>query len=244
MLSSQSIAALNLQQMESPEVESALVDQLFNAVITQDLALVEHIAEQDFAIYRWAAEKYDEELEIFLNPIQKAICLKNKDIIKILLQRIPDRGIREIHIHRALETTCILGYIDLFKWFFAVFEFDSTSYGLGLLLDSAIRGGEADIVQALIRANADVNADLNWENTSNLTPLILSIMQGDIHLVKLLVEAGANVSISDPEFPSNGVLDEATSQDRLDIFDYLFPLVTEIETKEEQCIQITIGKCM
>ncbi|MEM8640827.1 MAG: ankyrin repeat domain-containing protein [Cyanobacteria bacterium P01_G01_bin.54] len=200
---------------------------LFNAVSNQDIGLVKAIARQEFAIHVWAAETYNESIGGFLNPIQKAVHLKNKEILKILLKRIPNGEVREEHVCRALATASISGDLEFFGFLFDSFEVSFTSCRLGYVIDAAIWGGSLDILKTLIDAGADVNADVD-----NGKPLIRAVRKGDIRFVRLLVEAGADVDFISSVSPFCGALGQAAIERHQGIFDYLFPLVSSLEEKK------------
>lgn len=96
---------------------------------------------------------------------------------------------------------------------------DYNAYGP---LQAASQQGRLDAVYALIKAGIDVNqADIATKET----PLVVAASQGYLNIVKALVEAGALVDqgMSDDDSP----LFCAAYCAHLEVYNYLFPLVSE-----------------
>lgn len=70
---------------------------------------------------------------------------------------------------------------------------------LGNMLRQASKKGDIDLVQLIIdRGVADINySDNNREFVNNPTPLQWAVISGNLNVVKLLLENGADVSITD-----------------------------------------------
>lgn len=66
-------------------------------------------------------------------------------------------------------------------------------------LAEAIREGDARAVAKLISAGVDVN---DREDLDEDTPLMISVQTGDLEMVRMLVEAGADPDLASPDWPS------------------------------------------
>ena len=87
-------------------------------------------------------------------------------------------------------------------WKFAVFKEERANRGLGYSNPSFRRSIEAHraIMKKLIEAGADINA----QNSVGVTPLIAATMMGNLEDVKLLLDAGADITLKTHEpFPNN-----------------------------------------
>jgi uncharacterized protein len=56
------------------------------------------------------------------------------------------------------------------------------------LLDSAVKEGNIEVLQKLLRLGAKIEKS----NGENQTPLFLAVMNGDIDIVEILLKAGAD----------------------------------------------------
>ncbi|WOK96098.1 hypothetical protein Cni_G04803 [Canna indica] len=90
-------------------------------------------------------------------------------------------------------------------------------------LHMASANGHLEIVEYLIRNEADVNA-LNSEKN---TPLHWACLNGHIEVVKLLIQGGANVSLLNSH--ERTPMDEAVSRGKMDVIDAINTAVTEVE---------------
>ncbi|AFY93482.1 ankyrin repeat domain-containing protein [Chamaesiphon minutus] len=89
-------------------------------------------------------------------------------------------------------------------------------------LELAARQNDIDIFQLLLAAGADIN-----QEGENDRRIIMTVAKyGNLAMVKLLVEAGAEVNLS-----YGGALSIAAEIGNRDIYDYLYPLVNR-ETRE------------
>jgi hypothetical protein len=105
------------------------------------------------------------------------------------------------------------------------------AFFLGEALDIALREKSTEFLLALIAANVDVNFRFEEGNTA----LILAAIAGAITIVKLLVEAGSDVNLTNRggEF----ALLYAAYGDWQEVYDYLAPLTaSELQAKAEKSL--------
>ncbi|MCF6252323.1 MAG: ankyrin repeat domain-containing protein [Methylococcaceae bacterium] len=57
-------------------------------------------------------------------------------------------------------------------------------------------GGSMDVISELLKYGADVN---RWDGYHDATPLLMAIFRGHLHVVQLLLEAGANPNVRGSE---------------------------------------------
>lgn len=58
-----------------------------------------------------------------------------------------------------------------------------------------ILGGKIDEVKRLIKVGVDVNEKFNWGATHDITALVFAVMLGRTEICKVLIDAGADISI-------------------------------------------------
>lgn len=201
--------------------------KLYEAITSGNLQSVQELIAKGIDIYQWAYEEYDGNFDGFLNPLQKAVQLENLEIVQFLLQAKFETNLKQEYIYRSLEIAAILGNINMFQILFQFLDNNLDKDILNSLLEHAVLGGNKDIVQALIKANANLN--LRKERG---TPLMIAARKGDLNLVKLLVEAGADVDIISDESPFMGALGLAATSGHKEVFDYLFPFASNLEERK------------
>ncbi|OJJ22686.1 hypothetical protein BI308_19200 [Roseofilum reptotaenium AO1-A] len=202
--------------------------QLYEAVKNRNLQRIQTIIEQECNLQKWAYEVYDDQFDGFLNTVQKAVHLRDKRIIGILLQAISNPKIRDEYIFMSLDVAAILGEVDIFQHLVNSLSSNFSKRDLSYVLNHAIWGGSEKIVSILIDLGIHINIIFEWGET----PLMAASRKGDIDLVKLIVEAGANVNIINEESPFTGALGLAAINGHQDIYDYLCPLVSNEEEQE------------
>jgi len=78
---------------------------------------------------------------------------------------------------------------------------------------NAAKKGDAAAVKSLLAKSADVNAKTRY----NQTPLMLAAMQGHIGIVKILIEAGADLNVTDTFYKSVTALSAAADRGHAEI---------------------------
>jgi uncharacterized protein len=110
-------------------------------------------------------------------------------------------------------------------------------------LEMAAKEGKVDFVRVLLSAGAAVNPEnslpdffqsINQEVPETLvdiawTPLMSSVTYGHLEIVKILVDAGANVDILDEDHQTALLI--AAKRGHLKIFNYLFALTANVQQK-------------
>ena len=111
------------------------------------------------------------------------------DVVKVLMQAGAE-----------LRVTCLIaasrgGHTETVRYIVGLGQVDVDQVGnyWNMALYEAVRYNQADVVQVLI----DAGADIQKKNSQGHTPLILACNKGYLDIVKMLVQAGADLRVTD-----------------------------------------------
>lgn len=210
-------------------------NQLYEAVKNQDLEVIQTIVAQEVYLYQLADEVYDDDFGAFVNPVQKAVHLRDKQIISILLQAISNLKVRNLYIFGSLDIAAILGDINIFQYLLNSLSSHFSRRDLSDVLKSAIWGGNKDIVKLLIDMDVNINTIFETEET----PLMTATRKGDIDLVKMIVKAGADVNILNEQLIFLGSFIFSHREVDREISRYLLSLISDIRYEEISKMNLT-----
>ncbi len=106
----------------------------------------------------------------------------------------------------------------------------------GIPLERAVMKRNLFLVKLLLEGSADANYPL--KSNDNYTPLYSAACNGDIDIVKLLVEAGANVNCV---WGNNWALDGAARSGHAEVYNYLYPLTKpKLQEGTEESLLLSI----
>ncbi len=202
--------------------------ELYKAVVDGNVQLIQKLTAVGVNIEQWAYEEWDEDLGEPLTPLQKAVHLRNQEIVQLLLQAPADtHNWKQAYISHALDVAARLGDLEMVQILLLFLANKVDEYVLNPALSNAAWGGNVAVVQVLLKAGADVNT----LDPGSETPLMTAARTGNLDLVKLLVEAGADPNTICDESPFTGALGMAAISGHQEVFDYLFTLVTNQEER-------------
>ena len=165
-------------------------------------------------------------------PLEKAIQVGRKDIVKLLLESLANP--KPIHDHSYLLKKAILvGHKDILKLLLDSGANLNPKQDHSYLISLAIERYNMDIVEMLIGYGANVNLPPNVYNHAR-APLNVAVESGFPKFVKLLIEKGAEV-----EYPLNRPDDLSPLQTALknyadfEIFEILIESGANIELQDE-----------
>ncbi|GAB4204305.1 MAG: hypothetical protein Fur006_59340 [Coleofasciculaceae cyanobacterium] len=209
---------------------------LYEAVACEDILTVQELIADRINVYQLAYGEWDESWKDFITPLEKAVQLGNKEILQVLLTagaKFPYW--QEEYLGRALKIASYFGNLELVQHLLQTGSKNQKQMATRTLA-FALKKEHSNIARALI----EVGADLNWKSEWG-RPVEVAASSGNINLVKLLVEAGADVNAVRDEPPYIGSLGIAANCGHQEVFDYLFPLVSDPEEREYAQKEITQG---
>jgi ankyrin repeat protein len=209
---------------------------LYEAVARGDMSTVQELIADGINVYQLAYGEWDESWKYFITPLEKAVQLGNKEILQVLLTsgaKFPYW--QQEYLCRALKIASYFGNLELVQLLLQIGSENQKQMATQALA-FALEKEHNNIARALI----EVGADLNWESEWG-RPLEVAARNGNINLVKLLVEAGVDVNAICDEPPYIGSLGIAANCGHQEVFDYLFPLVSNQEEREYAQKELTQG---
>ena len=220
----QKALSFSLQENPSKKTKRNTNFPLIEAISNFDLSKIKKLISQGTNVNQF-------DLDDTLTPLTLAIEIERADIVKILL----DAG-ANIHESAFLEDTPLAfaaseGNLEIVK-LLLLFGANPNHGGYNSPLHKAASIGYTNIVKTLIEEGADVN----YCDLSGITPLMCAVQGGNLSITKILINAGTDVNAIDED--GKVALNHAASYGYQEIFDYLFPISSNLEQKECAIIRL------
>lgn len=170
-------------------------------------------------------------------PLMQAINQSQIEVVRLLLEADANIYLSTYFEDTPLGLAASKGNLEIVLLLLQA-SADPNNGGLQSPLYAAINIEDFEITRTLIEAGADVNS----KTESYITPLMVAATRGNLYLVELLVNSGANVNATD-DINGNGVtaLVKAADNGHQEVFDYLFPLTSSKEQREYAQKQLIKG---
>ncbi|EAZ91674.1 ankyrin repeat domain-containing protein [Crocosphaera chwakensis] len=214
----QKILPLSLQEYPPRKTKRNTNFPLIEAISNFDLPKIKKLMSQGTDVNQF---DWDDEL----TPLMLAIEIERLDIIKILLDARVNLYDSTYFEDNPLTFAVAQNNLEIIELLLEAGA-DPDRGGESPPLCEAIRMGYIDIAKTLINWNASVEAC----TPSAITPLMIGAVTGNMEIVEILVEEGADVNATDEN--GNVALNKAAYFGHQEVFDYLFPLTSDPEAKE------------
>jgi Ankyrin repeats (3 copies) len=212
---------------------------LYNAVLARNVPNIKlDLAKKDYK--QFICEKYDQETQRTLTPIDLAVKNNDLNILNLLvdgfiiIQDTQDFDFPDSHrlpyVVRAMFLAAALSRQDIFDflWDFLMRKkFINQDIKDMALCNACNNSKSLKIIQKVIEsgANIDFLADEG-------TPLMVASEKGDIDVVIKLVELGATVDYKDLEYEVDSAIRLAVDNENWNVVEYLLPLVKDRTDKQ------------
>jgi ankyrin repeat protein len=165
-------------------------------------------------------DNYVDFMEI---PLERAVRKENIDLVRIIAnagQNLPNWS---ISLAAGLVAAVQMRNKEIVVLLVSSGANPSKSFSEDAPLMSAVLSKNIELIELLLSEGAFVDPQ---DCGSSRTPLIIASYYGWLEIVKILVNAGADVNyLAEGE----GALFCATSQGHIDVYEYLLPLVSDLE---------------
>lgn len=121
-----------------------------------------------------------------------AVEARKAEAAKYLMELGADSSVMDNQNHTALDYANALGLIQLVDSLSAEGSGNTDSYG-NTPLHQACHNGQGEVVKAML---AKGGMDINARNDEKMTPLYMAVLEDNLLIADLLLEAGADANIS------------------------------------------------
>ncbi|MCC5626099.1 ankyrin repeat domain-containing protein [Nostoc sp. CHAB 5715] len=200
--------------------------KLYEAVTNGDISTVQKLIASGINVYQLAYGEWDESWKDFITPLEKAVQLGNKEILQVLLKVGANFPCwQQEYFYRALKIASYFGNLEMVQLLLQAGGENQKQMATQALV-YAIEQEHTDIAKVLIK----LGADINWESDFG-KPLEVATRKGNINLVKLLIEAEVDgKAICGLAYTDSLAI--AAEYGHQEVFDYLFPLISDQKERE------------
>jgi uncharacterized protein len=184
-----------------------------------------------FIVFFWQTNSHNLKL---MTKLLEAIQANKLDEIKTLLSKI---DISQQELSNALLSAVYRNNVQAVEILLQTNADVNHVFNLGTALTEAVDEGNIEIVRMLLCAGANTSIPLYGEVSP---PLMIAAGKGDFKMVKLLIEAGADVNQIEPR-SGDFAMASAAARGYEDIFNYLAPLTnSELREKAKEILPLGI----
>ena len=156
--------------------------------------------------------------------------------VKILIEAGVDVNQSASHESNPLLSAVAVNNIDIVEILLDNGADPYNNMCLGIPLHDSIRDGKIHIAQTLVQRGANVNN----QNESGYTTLMVASHMNNLSFVKTLIAAGADPNIAGTKYQETALV-MAARNGHLDIFEYLLPLTTDEKQREYAYQELSQG---
>ena len=153
-----------------------------------------------------------------------AVEARKAEAAKYLMELGADSSVMDNQNHTALDYANALGLIQLVDSLSAEGSGNTDSYG-NTPLHQACHNGQGEVVKAML---AKGGMDINARNDEKMTPLYMAVLEDNLLIADLLLEAGADANIS-----GNSPLHAAAENENEHIIKNLLAHAAKIDERNE-----------
>jgi hypothetical protein len=206
---------------------------LFQAVVSNNVELVEKICDNGFNADYWEYWEPSSEWGDLSGALEKAVENQNIELVKLLLNTDNNKinSVKHDHIITGMKIAYRIPNMllcDMFWDFLDSHQCGVDNDTLSEFLAGAIFSGDINVIEHILRKGANINYLTGWGS-----PLTIAVAQNKIDVVKLLMKHGANPNFNNQEENAGyGALSTAALNKFKEIYQYLLPFVSDEDEME------------
>jgi ankyrin repeat protein len=204
-------------------------DKLYKAVLKNNLSLIGEILSKGIVLDQWAYTLDD------VSPLELAARNNNIQILQLFLGVLKDKQNLKSDFNNATYESASAGHKESFDLLFQYLLAENAinSFDINYLLTYASLGGNIEIMESVLKEASKFKGwNINFAD-QDPTALMISSRKGNLEMVKLLIEHGADPDFVDyqNDYCYDSAVRLAVMEEKWDVVEYLIPLTKNASAK-------------